>query len=948
MLSLGVRRRERARFAFFCLLLALLAASLAVGSTATDALLLGVLGVKALPTAILLASLTAMAGSLGYAGLVGHMRHDRLLAAILLGLAGLVLGGWAALRALSPTVALPALVSLAALAVALLNNHFWVLAGDSFDSLAQKRVFPRLALGSSLGGFLGGVLASLASGAFSASSLLLLWAALLALAGGLTLAFGRRLAGWSSGEAGTGEPMRERLLGSVRFIRRSALARGLLTMLLGMVLCLALAQYCYSDLFAGHYRQPERLAAFLGLLVGLAYLVEIPFLAGLTPWLLQRAGVPLTSLLHPLLAVLAFLALGLDYSLLAAVFAWSVHRMFQNCLGSPARGLVYNAFPGRYRPRLRAFLEGVASYGARALAGGLLLLSQGWLPPAQLVWPGLGLAVFYLLGALRVRRAYLGALLEDITRGGLSADVALPPERLARMGQAALEAGDLSPLGQRVRELPTDLLLRALEHPSANVRVAAAGALGANRPGFVLQDPAPEVRQVALGGASEPERERLLTDPDPSVRAAAAASLPGPGRPVLEELLASHPAEALARLPDWCVLLAEPFLEEADPRLAALAVARLASTLTLRQLESLLAHPAPEVRRAAARALGERRDPLALQILAVALADETREVRLEAARALAGAGPSGARAAEPALLSPRLATAEAAVLACGEDALRGELRGLLGEARGELALLHSLDIPQSLRDEPAARLLVAAMRNRLHRARRLALAILERLEGPEAVGGVRRRLRVGGARERAEALEALSNLGERESMAVLVELLDEHPPEGQPAPAALEDLLALAGRSPDARIRQAASAVCAGSGVAACFKRLLDLQQLPLLSGLSLDQLEEMLAHGAPEHFAPGELIYPAGRPADRFYVLLEGTVRHGDSDQEPVSLLGEIAVLDAGARRQEARAVTRCELVSWPAARLFSWIREHPELALELFRSLTGELRAAEKRVPA
>lgn len=939
LLSLGIRPRERGRFGFFALLLALMACALAVGTTATEALLLGLLGVKALPVTIMVASVGAVAGSLAYTGLVGRLRHDRLLALLLLGVGLLVLLGWLALGWLPAALVLPALFSLSALAMAVLGNHYWVLAGDSFDALAQKRIFPRLSLGMSLGGFVGGVLASTAGHALSARALLLLWAGLLGLASLLVLALGRRLATWSSGQPLAGEPLRERLFGSVRFLRRSRLARGLLGMLAGMVLSLALAQYCYSDLFASHFERTDQLASFLGVLVAAAYLVEIPFLAGLTPWLLQRAGVPLTTLLHPLLAVLAFLGLGLDYSLLAALFAWSVHRMFQNCLGSPARSLVYNAFPGRFRPRLRAFLEGVVSYAARALAGGLLLLVQGWLRPSQLVWPGLLLALGYLAGALSVRGAYLGALLEEINRGGVRSDLPLPPERLAIMGEAALEAGDLGSVAAQAHRLPPELLRRALAHPQPGVRAVAARALGTAVPATALEDPVPAVRLAALPGASENGRRLLLQDPDPDVRAAAAASLPEEGRPVLENLLESAPQVALSHLPSQWASLGLPFLGHPEPGLRGLALSKLGPGLSLGRLEGCLEDPSAEVRRTAARALGHRSDPLALQILARGLADEAREVRLEAARGLAQAGPSGARAAEAALRAPRLATVEAAVLASGEEALRGELRGLLREARRELSLLHGAPAG----DEPPARLLRAALQDRVMRARRLALALLERLEGPEAVGGVRRRLRVGTPRERAEALDALSNLGDRESAAVLVELLDE-----QTAAAGPVDLEELRAHHPDRRVRLAAAGMLEGwpADLSARQERLLRLQQLPLLSGFGLEELEQMLSRGGRERFQAGQTLFQAGQPADRFYVLLDGEVEHQDRRLEPVALLGEISVLDGGARRQPARALTPVELVSWAPEQLFGWVRERPELALELFRSLTGKLREAERRL--
>src|SRR5690606_21921339 len=75
-----------------------------------------------------------------------------------------------------PAWLLPVLFCLYGLTFFLLVNHYWTYAAEAFDALAAKRLFPLLAVGSSLGGVAGGALAA----ALKRPEILLgLWAALL-------------------------------------------------------------------------------------------------------------------------------------------------------------------------------------------------------------------------------------------------------------------------------------------------------------------------------------------------------------------------------------------------------------------------------------------------------------------------------------------------------------------------------------------------------------------------------------------------------------------------------------------------------------------------------------------------------------------------------------------------------------------------------------------------
>ena len=56
------------------------------------------------------------------------------------------------------------------------------------------------------------------------------------------------------------------------------------------------------------------------------------------------------------------------------------------------------------------------------------------------------------------------------------------------------------------------------------------------------------------------------------------------------------------------------------------------------------------------------------------------------------------------------------------------------------------------------------------------------------------------------------------------------------------------------------------------------LRSLPLFDGLSDDQLRELLAAGEVRSFGPGDVLFREARPADDWWVLLDGTfelIRH-------------------------------------------------------------------------
>jgi hypothetical protein len=377
------------------------------------------------------------------------------------------------------------------------------------------------------------------------------------------------------------------------------------------------------------------------------------------------------------------------------------------------------------------------------------------------------------------------------------------------------------------------------------------------------------------------------------------------------------------------------------------------------------------VRRASLRLLATRRDPGAAEQLARSLDDASAEVRAAAETALAARGAAGVAAAEPYLRAERERTALAALRAVARSNLRDARAVLASELRRLARELWSFTLAaERLPDDPRpeAHLLRAAFADACSRQRRLAFAILALLEQREVVRKVERGLADRRPRVRTDALEVLSNLGDREAAHLLVALHDPGPlaeraraVDGLVTVPADPGEIVLAARSASLRwVRAAACAVAPQEGdpppEEATMERLLALKRVELLAQLSLEELEAVAQLTREDVFLPGDAIVREGEPGDRLYLLLEGAVHvvkgHGTANEmrlntlRAVDYFGEMAVLADELRSATILAASTARVLWLDGEGLRELIRTYPEISFSMFRVLTGRLRAAETRL--
>jgi HEAT repeat protein len=1008
-----VRRRERERFVFFALLSGLITLAQTIGLAGSDALFLSGPGPQALPATFILASAVSVTGSLAYALVVGRVRNDKLYALLLVGSAAVLLAGVPFALIGARWVLYGFFVAAYATQGVLLYLHYWTFATDYFDTLSSKRVFPYLVVSGSLGGILGGALSVFLSRVAGTESLILTWALFLLGAAVLVHRSGPDLKRWFPVGDEADESSAEGMRAALRFVRRSPLARWLTLSVVGMVLALFLLQFLEMQIFTEAFQSPEALASFFGIYLAVTNGIEILVARVVTPALLRRFGIATANLVHPVLTLLTFAALAVDPRLYVAILARANRELMDNSLAGPIRSLSYNALPFRFRGRMRAFLEGIVFYAAMSIAGAALLLIDGRLDHRALCLVGIAAAGVYGFANLRVRREYLRSLVGELRSGRLDlqavgADLGeLEVSRLAEQWQLSLASESEPPRGWLdlpplfARHGVTEPLRRNASHAHAGVRVACLEALASvedpDLPELLrvaLEDPEPSVRlSAARAAAAVPDRPASLEaglrgrleDPDARVRAEAALRLSSEGLQTLRHMASADDQrtaiEALDRLPAELIDEARTRLDDEDAGVQATAlstVTRLADAISLtpERLERSLAHPDYRVRGAACRALGERHDETSAALLAGALDDVNREVRATAAACLAAMGEIGVRAARRSVESIRRWTVDAALLAVArgrsessrailEQAFRVRVR----EAWESLAALQLVPAEGDL----ALRFLHTALENARQRSTSIAFRTLELMEDPLVVRSVRKTLDADSERRRADALEVLSNLGDRESSHQLALLLEDGPVADKlPAvshaltlPTELQQVVQQAQESPDRWLKLAVASHPTASTDGATpevrtMESLLALRRVPLFAHLSLEQLEAIGQFMHEEEYMSGEVVVREGQPGEELYVILEGEARafkhYGTPNETPLTTMspsgvgyfGEIAIFDRAPRSATVVITEDARLLTLAGSRFMELILQSPEISFEVFKVLTQRLRQAEERLRA
>lgn len=888
----------------------------------------------------------------------------------------------------------------------------WGLSGLACDTRQAKRLFPLFGAGGILGLSLGGLITQPLVGVIGAENLLLVWA------GAQVASF--FLARALIARSGAGERQRSSrknarrqqpglmagVLEGWRFARGSELMRWMTgAAVLFAVLWFSLV-FPFAKAVAVQFPAEADLAGFLGLFAGLSSAAAMLISLLVANRLYARLGFMATILAYPLLYLLGFSTLAVAASFPVLVAFRFAQVAWSEGLSEGANQAMFNLVPPEQREQTRTFVRGVANQVGTSLAGGVLLIGE----------LGMGDQAIYLIGAaaalattyfvLRARQAYGSAVVAAL-RAGLPQLFFSEEQPFGgfRQDAAAMQAvidGIASP-EPSVRRVSAEILANlglpqaveaavfALDDEDPAVRAALLRAIA--RAGAAeallevlpcLEDPDPKVRLQAVeavrqlsaypAGAARQVRP-LLDDPDPEVRARAALALLSAGT----NQIARQALEAMVRsdqTPDRLAAL-DALAEWGDPSAFDLVAARLAD-------------PNPAVRQHAVKAIGEIDAERCLMPLAAALGDEDANVRQAIAGALGQVGPAALEPTLAALEDPE--RQDGALLALEQLPVRRAAdrvrRYARDQAEGAIRYYRFWRAVQPADGERLA-LLADSLHARAFQDARRAFRAVSLMGDTQAMTMAIEALEAGDGRQRANAMETLEALGDRETVQRLLplwepgvepadiprdswpmRLLEDQDPwlractvlaiEGDPRPEVRARLEELAEHDPEELVRGIARSRLNGENqmedtlpTVSIMERILFLRRVPLFADLPPADLEQIAGVAGEITFAEGDQLVTQGELGEELYILVSGEVRvvvAEEDSSEPVELVrrgpgeyvGEMAVISEEPRMASLIAAEGVRALYIDKSQFRQLLRRRPQISLAVIEVLCERLREA------
>jgi CRP-like cAMP-binding protein len=123
------------------------------------------------------------------------------------------------------------------------------------------------------------------------------------------------------------------------------------------------------------------------------------------------------------------------------------------------------------------------------------------------------------------------------------------------------------------------------------------------------------------------------------------------------------------------------------------------------------------------------------------------------------------------------------------------------------------------------------------------------------------------------------------------------------------------------------------------------LAEIPIFAGLSRRHLGRVASIASTKRYAPSSPLVRVGKPADAFYVILDGRVRV-QVPGRPIELVagdffGEMALLDGEPRSATVVAVDEVYVLTISRTKFLKLLEAEPKIALAIMATLTGRLRA-------
>lgn len=560
----AIRPGERQRVAWmFLYYMGAVSSMVVVGRSVASSLFLHHLPAKALPLTYMGAAIAVAGSSLLYTRIAQGRRLDQLIAVSCLIAAATCVGLRVLLAMFGHSFIVIGLTYfLVEVMLAVLLLQFWTFAVDLFTPGEGKRLFGIIGSGGSISGIVLGLVMRNFAESFGTANFLFVSALMVMVC---YVAVHQLRNDYLDRLRTRKKPQTVLVEGSdLQKICRMPLAASILLSAGIATLAISLVDYQWKYSARASYLQHEsELAAYFGAFCVAAGVIELVMQFFVTGFVLQRFGVMTALAIEPAFMLIGSLLILLAPGVGIALWATTVTRFYsvvRFSVSGAARQLLSQPIRDDFRPRLRGFIDGIATPLASGVVGIVLFLGGDTIPARYLSIAVIALLCGIFVIQWRTRRHYVAALGESIRRNqhSTSNETVLIESESTELLRRWLASKDERTILRSLEVLHTsatrehvELVVPLLESPSEWVRerslayLERSGSKSLIEPIAVcLHDPMPKVRAAAIRAIAALEKEaavdrlgRFIDDKDSRVRAACVAGLINHGG--LEGILAA-------------------------------------------------------------------------------------------------------------------------------------------------------------------------------------------------------------------------------------------------------------------------------------------------------------------------------------------------------------------------------------------------------------------------
>jgi len=134
------------------------------------------------------------------------------------------------------------------------------------------------------------------------------------------------------------------------------------------------------------------------------------------------------------------------------------------------------------------------------------------------------------------------------------------------------------------------------------------------------------------------------------------------------------------------------------------------------------------------------------------------------------------------------------------------------------------------------------------------------------------------------------------------------------------------------------------------------VRRAPLFTALDEAAALSLRASMDTVKIAKGSILFKEGDDGEHLYVIIDGKLKLGTSSGDgrenllsilgPGEMFGELSLFDPGPRTSTAAAVTDAKLLSLSHEKVIPWLKQNPEVSLQLLTRLSQRLRRTNEAV--